>query len=502
MGLSARRDVAGRSRSRRGGPGAPALFVLYLVVWAGANWPGLQRAWWYSDDYGQDEVLTPSSVAHHLEQGRPGQWLWMLTFRFDGGADHREAANVLLRLLQGGAHALAAALAAGLLSRRGSRAGALLAGLPFLLWPENGECVLWRSAGTYPVAALFSVTAVSLVARRGSKLVHGGGAALLLVAAMSTMQLAALAGAVVGLFTLALTLLTARRPPWRLLALQGLWLLDGYIVGGAASVTVAAHAWPLDLERVTPRFDPLGKLSLVLDLNRRFFTEPLFYPTWLAIVQLLLPILVGVVVLFVWRESPAPRRWLAVAVILMGALVAPYAALLPADSSISWRVMYLAPLGLGGMWVVLDRCLARRRLLHGLCGGILLALVAGYAWLSWLESDAYLRVYEADRRLLGQVEDLARTAHTESISVATYTRLPQHTLDPYHLGFEWGGPKMPAWLQDGTVPYFFRWFSRLSPAYTEQTLDRCVELCRGTGEQPDFHCHVLDAPRLLCVCPP
>ncbi len=479
-------------------PGArPAAIVVasYALAWSVACWPALRTAWWATDDYGQDEVSTAASVAHHLGQGRPGQLAWMATLLLDHRG--RSLPNLALRAAQGALHVLAAALAAGLLWRETSRAATLVAGLPFLLWPFGTEAVLWRSAGTYPVAACASLAAAWLVRgavdERGRRWLAAG----LVVAAVLTVQLAAFAGAVVWLLAASIACATGAADKTRRRR-EALWLGSAYVVGAGASWLIAEWAAHGVAERLRVVRDVPGKVAFVRDAVGFFLTEPSLYPRWLIVVQALS---VASLVLVPLLGRRAPRRSLLLAALGVGAaLVTPYAALLPvAESHLSWRALYLAPLFFGGAFALAEWALAGR--VAGLAvSGLFLLLVLGDLRLSRVVAAAYPAVFQADRRVLAGADAKARAEGVARLAVWSPEGLSVGSGNPHHIPYAWGAASSSALLQSWTAPHFVAWFSSLEPVPDGEARAAC-----GTHEAPTETAFSMEARRaqgLLCLWPP
>ena len=479
--------------------------VAHFALWALANEPALRSAWWFLDDYAfaAGDLLAPRNVEHHLDQGRPGQLLWMFTFLLDGRED-RTSANVLLRLGQGAIHALVGALVAGLLWRETGRVSTLLAALPFVLWPYNGETVLWRAAGQYTVAALFSLLAIVLLRAPGPPTVaRGVSGSLLVVAAMLTLQTAACAGASVWCLAVGLAFLRPEPPPWKRLGEEALYLADGYIVGGAASVSVAWLMAPGASHRVALVSDLPAKGRLLMDANGLFLTSPIFYPRWLAGLQVLflgLPVLV----LLGARRDPARLRQCLFAVGCIAAgLVTPYLAHLPvAENDITWRMFYLAPLVFAGVWAFLGEGLGDLRAARLACYLVLLALLATYFPLARASSSLYPQLFAADRAMLRRIERTAAAAGVRAVCIPTDPDVAAGNPNPYGFDFSRWGVKLSAFLTEWSAPGFVRWFSPLEVAEGEPVASLCVALCRSETGAGGFRVRRLEAHRVLCVCPP
>jgi hypothetical protein len=461
----------------------------------------LRQAWWFFDDYSVSDVLSAGNVEHHLEQGRPGQLVWMLTFLLDAGGQ-RAAANVALRLLQGLLHCLAGAFAAVLLWRETRQRLTLLAPLPFVLWPYAGEVVLWRAAGEYPLAALLAV-AGAWKARTSERLLPGGLAAVALVAAgVLTHQLAAGAGLVVWCLVVGVMAVVDQPLAWRRLGREALLLANGYVMGGAASVAIAWLLSGGDPGRLRPVSSAADKLRFLAEANATFLTSPIFYPRWVAALALVAAAL-PFVALAVAAALGRLRRGRAVlaAAALATAFVAPYAAQLAvADNQLSWRVLYLAPFVFAGGWAILDGLAAKAAARVG-AAAVYAAVVAAFVPLSWNASGVYVRLYEADRAALRDIEAKAAALGLRRVFVVTSEVAPRD-MNPHGLDFRWGGLKISALLVEWSAPYFVRWYSSLEPANDDAVGEACVASCATPGEARGFRVYRIERGPTLCVCPP
>jgi hypothetical protein len=472
------------------------VFAGYALLWALSHLPALLRPWWFLDDFGIADVFAPLNVEHHLEQGRPGQLLWMSTFLLDGGPQHGPA-NMALRLAQGTLHALAATLVAALLWRETGRWATLLSGIPFLLWPYSSEAVLWRAAGQYPAAAVLSLAGLFLL--RTSPPTPGPwvGCAALLAGALLTHQLSAMAGLVVWCLAEGLAILSPRARPAAGVVREAAALVAGYGGGALASFAVA---WTSagDPFRLDPAASPAARLQLLFDLNLGFFTSGQFYPPALASLQIALLSLGLTAVPFLVRRLGLGRAAL-VGLALAGGLVAPYAALLPvAESYVSWRLHYLAPLVLSGAFAVAEAAGVGRALRIGALV-TLAGLALGYAPLAWRSSAAYPRLFDADLGVLRELERVAAAQGSDAVCVVTAERLEPTTLNPHGIDFRWGGVKLSALL--AAARPFLRWFSPLEMIEEEPILTRCVVACAERVPRGRFAIRVLP-DGLPCLCPP
>jgi hypothetical protein len=435
---------------------------------------------------------------HHFQLGRPVEWLWMFTFAFDGRGDHAWA-NIAVRLLQGLIHSAAAALAAGMLTEGPEKPHPALAGLPFLLWPHNGEAVLWRSAGTYPLAALLSLWGVHRIKRGGPAPASVALGAALIVVAMLTVQLSACAGLV--LFGLLVGLSPANRGARRR---ESAVLLLAYFLGAVASYVLARSQG--GMLRVQLTTGPGQRASFLLHAVERSLASGELYPPMLGTLVIAGHVFVVAALLLslvrALRTRDLQRAALPLSVLV--AFVTPYLALMPvAHEPPALRELYLAPLALGGAYVAL-RAPHVPSIVATLCRATLVLVVVGYGRIAWSSSGTYKATFEADRRTLQRVEQEARVLGFTRISVCHYGSpdVPVEGQNPYGIDLRFGGPRLAALAGKGSAESFIRWFSTLDLVEDEQVQERCPAACPPAPLHEGFRVRRLDSSNGLYLCPP
>lgn len=493
------------------------IFIAYLSVWSVANWPALRQAWWYYDDFGHAERwyagqyrkdlpaehihLATYALRGGLVSGRPGEGLWFLTFLLDGNRDQK-LSNILLRFAQGAVHCLAATVAAVLIWKQTKKWTAFLSVLPFLLWPFNGEAVLWRTVGTYPIAALLGLLGVYIIRHsERRRLLLSATGALCVALAMLTNQVAALAGLVVWMLTFSLLI---QKPPVakKQLGFEAVFILSGYATGGTLSYILTY--FNKGDHRVAFVSDYIDKQSFLVKLNELFIVGPDHYPDWLTILHVTL--LLGSIALVIGSARQmglSIRQALLSVFFLMTALVTPYATLLLVSQSWpSWRVMYVAPFLMTGAWVLLDQSIGTRKVGSFISIGLLSLILIGYISISWVNSSEYVQVFEADLRVLSQIENYASEEHIpgEQVFVATAPDFVRGW-NPHGMTYMHGDSKISSFLKRWTAHPFIRWFSWLRPVEDATIKTECLARCQRTKEWEAFQFYKLQNSGALCVCP-
>jgi hypothetical protein len=479
------------------GDAAPALrlrrvLLGFFLLWCAANAPALRHAWWHVDDFCQD--FSGIGVAHNLGLGRPGQFLVVATFALEDKGRH-PAANIALRLFQGGLHSLAAALLAAMLYERTRRRATALAALPFLLCPFAVEPTVWRSGIGYALAAVLSLLGLRLMAAR-----RVAGSALVVVAIL-TQPLAAFAAAAAWCLCASLSVLDQGAAAFRRLRAEGISLAIAYGAGVAATLAVAATqemAWRARLDLASEWGE---RLRVLADANTIFLSQS-FVAQWKGVGRLhtLFPLLALLPpAWFALRGQPRLRLWGASA-LLLSQLVVPYAPLLPVgENYLPDRLFYLAPLLHCGAWAVADQAWREVRSLRTLASGLLVALCLGYACVTWTIAPVFDEVYQADLRLLRDLEGQARASGAESLFVCA--REVTANPNPHAIDFRGGPSRASAFLTEWSAEGILEWHSTL-PVTKDQGLrgDCCVH-CDWT-RSPSFHAMRLPEGPVYCGCAP
>jgi hypothetical protein len=467
------------------------VFLGFFLLWSAANAPALRHAWWHLDDFCQD--FSDIGVAHNLGLGRPGQFLVVASFALEDKG-RRPAANIALRLFQGGLHALAATLLAGALYGRTRRRATLLAALPFLLSPFALEPTLWRSGLGYGLSAVLSLCGLRVLATRRVL------ALALIVAAMLTQPLAALAGAAAWCLVASLSVLDQGAGPWRRLRAEATALAIAYGVGAAATLVISATQDAPWRARMDLAPDWGERLRILVDVNTLFFSRS-FLSQWGAIHSLhaFFPLIALAPVVFCTLRGHRARTAGAAAV-LLSLLVLPYAPILPvAETDLPDRLFYLAPLLHCGAWAVADHAWRNLRPLRMLASGLLLALCLGYACVTWTIGPAYREVYQADLRLLRSLEAEARSTRAESLFVCAQAVTANP--NPYGINFRGGPARTSAFLTAWSAEGILEWHSTLPVTKDEELRMDCCVHCDWT-RSPTFHAMRLEEGPVYCGCAP
>lgn len=472
-----------------------SVWTLFVVVWGFANWPALTTAWWYQDDFHKFGYPW-RAIPHVLSLGRPLTVLWELTFLIDANAQ-RTWQNIALRVFQGGVHCAVGTVVAMVLWRQRRTWGAVLSVLPFLLWPFNAEAVLWRSAGIYPVAALCGVLGMWFIQYPGRRpLRRAAVGACSIVAGMLFNQAAAFSGLVVQLLASALMVVQARID-WRAQCRRLMTTCLAYALGGVVSYAVAHSRAG---QRVTFVTDVPGKLGYLWKLNELFLASPHFYPRWLSGVHIgLLVLTVLAVAAAVVSRCPlwSARRAAVSLLILSTAFVTPYAGvLLAAENWPSWRVMYLAPLLMTGVWNELDAALAALKVNAAATLCPLLLIVAGYIAIARVNSGEYVTLFQHDLETLHQIDDYASKEGIRKV----YVQPPPHNV--YGLRYMHGDSKLSAFGTDWAAQFFIPAFSSLQSSYAEATSAACLAQCADAEVKEDrgLRFYKVQDDAVGCVC--
>lgn len=481
----------------------PSIFILYFLLWSYSNWPALRQPWWYMDDYFYQEGIMSykqNLIRYTLANGRPIQTLWFFTFWLDA-TPCCGVQNMILRLIQGMFHSLTALFAAFLFWRGAKHWQGFVSVLPFLLWPFNGEAVLWRSVGFYPLAALLGLMGICIIrySYEKSPCRSLAGSSILLIA-MLTNQAAAFSGLVVWLLLYSLVALEKARFPYKRLLYEGLFVFLGYITGYVLGYYIAQL---FGSGRAVLASSFTDKFFYLCTLNRLFITWPDKYPECLAVLHVLL--ILGAVVFVIGRGLqgmwPVRRALLAI-LFLLTALVTPYVTLLVVSEDWpAWRVMYLAPFLITGSWNLWDRSLKSLKL--GTCIPMVLfgLVLTWYVVMSRINSAEYVRVFEEDIKALRSMESYCEQENIDGRVIVATRPLFLRTWNTYGVRYWHADSKLSVFLQDWTAHAFIRVYSWLEPVKDETLQGECVELCKHASRAGSFQLYKIRDNAVLCVCP-
>ncbi len=407
------------------------------------NWPGLAKPWLFLDDYHKIHFVS-TVVKSDVALGRPVEGLWFSTFYLDGNLEQPEN-NMALRFIHGSIHVLASTFAAILIWKHTKRWIALFSMIPFLIWPFNGEAVLWRAAAGYPIAAFLSILGVYLISLEGRfRFVWKTLGMIFISASLLANQLSAFAGLVLLLIIIGLdfeeNINISRKKLGRYL-----YVIFGYFLGGTISILLLRFYSP-DLQRSHFATDLYVKIKLLYRLNRQFISSPDFYPDW--IIGLHVVLLVSAMCWLIWNvyKNNGIRINMLISILIFASLFAiPYTALLllTTESWSSWRLMYLAPflftMALNLFNLGSENVLIVRRLPIL----ILIILIVGYFQIGRINSSEYVTVFDGDIRVLRQFELAANQQGANQVTVSTY---PDFISDwnPYDIKYSHGSSKHSA----------------------------------------------------------
>lgn len=476
----------------------------YFVLWASANWPALAHPWWASDDYG---IGMQYDWLHNWKMnGRPLQNLPQMLLQWETGSNGWMV-NMLLRLAQGLIHCTAASLIALLCARHVSLWVTLPAVAVFVIWPFNGEAVLWRSAGAMPIAALLGVIGVgwieSAFAETDRRWLAWAGAAAI-VAATLCHQLAAIAGLMV--WVLLFTLNEGRSKGSRN---ELLTIAAAYSAGAALSLGMMHWLGGVS-QRSSLASDISAKFLHFQTLAVNFLEQPDYDLTGAAAPNLVLTlhrILAWTLLALAYasllrRRWPLPRR-LTYALAVSSLFILPYAPLLiTAEFTTSARVYYVAPLVLAAVLMLLERMFGRWWFVQPLVVSIACILLGRYFWLARLNAQDFVNIYQGDVNSLVQIVNFAASQPSQPHTVVV-AQPPDYlrSYDPYPVHFSNGDGKASALLVPWAVGPFIEWRSQLHAEQTPEHLATCATWCRLEARGRPLAMSLLPSTDVVCVCP-
>jgi hypothetical protein len=487
------------------------IFLLFASVYTLTFWPALCVPWWQADDYALGGAFSWSAYLDcALWLGRPLDIVWLWSLRLDCSPS-AAAANMALRAAQVGVHVLAATLIAYALWRR-LRAPILssLAVLPFLLWFFNPDAVLLRTAGPYPQGCLLSVAGMLLIQVEGVRrtwLARLAGVCCLAASVLSN-QSSAMAGPVVWMVVLALTVLQEDRIAGRKLFREGSLLFVGLLLGMIGTmVCVRCSSCPIN-PRAKLATDLGEKVRYLAVLNDIFLLgHRHLYP---RLLQYAHASLCGVVAVLLLRRClrrtaegwQVNRAAVFASACLAANLVLPYAAvMLSSESCPHSRVIYLAPLFLTGClavgFLLLPRALVPRLALTAL----LLVILGAYHHRAWIHAEEYSLLEQRDRETLARLESFAREHQTSRVVVLTEETLWRNR-NPYQLQMTGLGNHSSSFtFAYSAVPFVHR-YSSLTAVVDPVLERRALEQVEASPREPGFQFSMLQGTDVVIVTPP
>ncbi|MEW6145547.1 MAG: hypothetical protein AB1598_11065 [Thermodesulfobacteriota bacterium] len=222
--------------------------------------------------------------------GRPVAGLWFTTF-CPAQVSNLDIYNILIRFIQGIFHCLAASIAALLILIQTKKWTAIIGVMAFLLWPFNGEAVLWRSAGLYPLGAFLGLLGVfSIHHSKKFSLTYNITGFLLIVLAMLTNVVSALSGILIWSLILILDTDEKEEVIGKGLIYKTSILALGYLLGGILSYVIASNYNIITDNRATfaSSSSILTKPQYFFDLYYSSIFNRNHYPIWLDILILVI----------------------------------------------------------------------------------------------------------------------------------------------------------------------------------------------------------------------
>ena len=420
------------------------VFFIFGLLWALFFWPALHNAWWYADDFWAGEWTDAQRWGPFvLGNGRPLLGLWSYSFLLDH-SPNAQWANILLRWFQGGVHVLNATVLAGLLWSATRHWTAVLAVLPFLLWPFNADAVLWRGGSVYAIAACLSLLGLHLIRRYDTKRdrIYWIAGSFLCGLSMLATQTSAFASVAVWIVLVGLAAIHPDPMPWRRLVREGTFLAIGTITGAAVSYgLIKTHPIPMSLfaGRGDVAFDFHRALRVLGRIDALVIVFPVFYPWWLQLLHVLL--IAGAlfaIILFGWTEyKRAKAIWRPILVFFCLALclVVPFSAQLIAvgQDAVVLRTLYLAPLLFSACTIFTFQFFRHRVWLERATMALLVLILVSYWPICREHAAEYVKCYQADIADLREVEQHA--AELGLTRVIVVPGMPFWLYNPHHFKY-------------------------------------------------------------------
>jgi hypothetical protein len=418
------------------------VLLIYGCLWAFAFWPALHDAWWYADDFWMGEWTEAQRWGVFvIGNGRPLLGFWSYSFILDHSAND-QLVNISLRWLQGGVHVLNAALIARLLWDVVRSWIAILASLPFLLWPFNADAVLLRSASFYAIATLLSLLGLWAIRFNGSKRdrLYWICGSCLCGLSMLAMQTSAFASIAVWIVLVGLTALQEQPMPRRRLLREAAFLAAGTMIGAAISYwLIKTHPISLFAGRGRLASDLGATFKLLCDINRRVILFPGFYPSWLKLFHVLLGAdTMFAIAFFGWTQyKGATDIWRPILVFfcLTLCLVVPFSAQLIAVGQplVVLRTLYLAPIVFTACCVLTLQLLKKRVWLQQGSVVLLFLILISYWPIARKHAAEYVKCYQSDMADLRRVEQHA--AELGLTRVMVVPGMPFYNYNPHHFQY-------------------------------------------------------------------
>lgn len=481
-------------------------FVAYFSIWFLANWPAVSQPWFFLDDFNYGLRSSFLDLFDSgLILGRPIFGLWLGAFLIDQDP-HQMYLNVIIRLIQGVFHCLATSFAAVLIWNQARHWTAFLFVLSFLLWPFNGEAVLWRSAGQYPIGALLGVLGVYLINYDDEFVsISNIFGCIILIAGMLTNQLSATSGLTVWTFMLFLNVVKPRKDAFGPKVIYKTFLIAfGYVIGGLLSYAIAYKYNVYTNYRAGFTTEVTNKILYLIKLSYMSILSA-YYPPWLlSIIILSLTATTFAIAVKVLRDLRSVKEIFILVVLSSFLIVSPFFSLLiVSEINYSWRVMYLAPFIMTYSFIILGQILVHNRLLILILVLVFCVIQIGFIRISWSNSSEYVELFKNDIRILKNIEDdfIKENYQGKSIVIITsedYFR----TKNPYDLHYMQADSKVTAFDRHWVADSFVRRFSTLEPNNSEEARIECISNCKSMIDGKSFELFKMKDNNAICLCPP
>lgn len=492
-------DMTNTQNGKRSRHVLPSIFIIYFTLWGLTNLPALKKAWWYSDDYAVIKTKWSDEILIDLSEGRPLQMVWKATIHYIDNEPTKEAENIILRLLQGVFHSLITSLGMLLLSKSQRDWEAFLAMLPFLLWPFNGESVLWRTGANVSISALVSLAGLTLIVKGNQRWMIALGVMMVSLSMLGhqTGALCALCMWIAFILVEIPDSTTSKRTDT--LKKSGI-LLSGYILGGIVSFLLARS---FSGDRVAFATSMAEKIQFFFMLNL-IFLRGAFYPLWMSVAQVVALVLLVAFVIFLSAKADKSHVYWRLA--LIGTMfLAPWATLLIVTNNWpAWRVMYLAPLIFTCLFLAVfrlaDGANVSYKYIKYISLGLLGILFIGYSKVSWANSQEYVEIFQKDIGVLQRASKIIEEQElSDQVCAITYKDFLRNW-NPYRLQYTHADGKYSAFLPPWSAPNFVLIFSDLTVTTDPAIKYKGVELCRAASAEA-FQMLIVQPANTLCICP-
>lgn len=476
------------------------LFSAYYIIWIVANWPALHQAWWSSDDY---TMMLQYDFRHNLYLGRPleglHQWFLPLEQSVWGGV-----LNIFFRYWQGALHCFTALLAISLLYRYTGRRLLFVTGLLFVIWPFNGEAVLWR-ASALPLAAVLAASGLVLLLAGVERKAWWRALLGMLLIAGGTLahQLTAMIAALIWFYV---ALLRLSQPPYlaartlRTLGVEALGVGVAYVSGIATALFLIRQSTQ-SFFRATPPLDWAGKFTYWQELLQKFFFIE-YFPPRAQLLHLCLLALIVSALLYALFVRPKQGIFFFVGLALL--LVLPYAPmLLVEENPTSPRMQYLAPFLLIVGLLLADITWQHWRWTGWILAAITTATLIIYIPIAQWNVVDFVNIYNADRLALQQLEAEVLSINDQTAPLVTVATRPAYVRgwNLHDVYSPWGDAKLSVYLVEWAVNPFVAHFSSLQPVTDPEINAQCAALCNATADGQPFLVTPLPDSTICCICP-